>query len=84
MTISLRSTTSRAEAAPLAPARTRPVDVNALLAGLAMDSTRFDVRFGLVGFRDTTLAQPLELPLLGGERMSTDVTRLIAEVHRLG
>ncbi len=47
---------------------------------------RFDVRFGLVGFRDTTLGQPLEVPLIGGERMSPDARSLVAAVRgvRLG
>ena len=31
----------------------------------------YDVRFGLVGFQDTTLGQPLKSPRLGDERMSS-------------
>jgi hypothetical protein len=46
-----------------------------------LNRARLDVRFGLVGFRDTTLGQPLELPRIGDDRMSPD-PRLFAQVIR--
>lgn len=38
----------------------------------ALAKVKFDTRFGLVGFRDTTLNQPLTLPTFGGESLTAD------------
>jgi hypothetical protein len=35
-----------------------------------LKKAHYDVRFGLVGFQDTTLGQPLKIPRIGAERMS--------------
>jgi hypothetical protein len=35
---------------------------------------RLEARFGLVGFKDTTLAQPLKIVRVGGEKLTADVT----------
>ncbi|MBN9119590.1 MAG: VWA domain-containing protein, partial [Planctomycetes bacterium] len=48
-----------------------------------LDKARLDARFGLVGFRDTTLGQPLERPLVGGARMSGDVAQFARVVRGL-
>lgn len=42
----------------------------------ALAKAELDVRFGLVGFQDTTLGQPLQVPRMNGERMTADVSRL--------
>jgi hypothetical protein len=42
---------------------------------------RCDVRFGVVGFRDTTLGQPLYLPRIGGERLTADPALFVAAVR---
>ena len=47
----------------------------------ALAKARFDVRFGLVGFRDTTLNQPLELPTFGGEPLTADAERVAAALR---
>lgn len=49
----------------------------------ALNKSRFDARFGVVGFRDTTLGQPLEVPRIGGERLSGDAARFAAVVRGL-
>lgn len=38
----------------------------------ALAKAKFNARYGLVGFRDTTLNQPLALPTFGGEPMTAD------------
>lgn len=44
---------------------------------------QFDVRVGLVGFQDTTLAQPLKILKVNRERMTTDFAKFGTEVGKL-
>jgi hypothetical protein len=44
---------------------------------------RLDARFGLVGFKDTTLAQPLKIVRVGGEKLTADVAGLREAVGNL-
>ncbi len=48
-----------------------------------LEKAELDVRFGLVGFHDTTLGQPLKIPKIDGERMTADVARLRATMTGL-
>ncbi len=49
----------------------------------ALAKAELDVRFGLVGFQDTTLGQPLQVPQMNGERMTADAARLGAAMTGL-
>lgn len=53
----------------------------ALAAALA--KARFDTRYGLVGFRDTTLNQPLVLPTFAGEPMTANAELVSAALRGL-
>jgi hypothetical protein len=45
---------------------------------------QFDTRLGLVGFKDTTLGQPLKILLINDQKMTTDFLRFRTAVGELG
>ena len=49
----------------------------------ALAKADLDVRFGLVGFQDTTLGQRLKVPRIDGERMTASAARLGAAMTAL-
>ena len=51
--------------------------------GTTLSQAGLNVRFGVVGFRDTTLGQGLEVKRFGDERMTTDVRELAAVIRGL-
>ncbi len=48
-----------------------------------LGKAQFDVRVGLVGFRDTTLGQPLQVVKIDGEKMTASFAKFRAEVGKL-
>jgi len=51
--------------------------------GSELEKGWLDTRFGLVGFQDTTLGQPLKIPRIKGERMTAELAPFRDAVHRL-